>query len=218
VTISTAPERGAYEPTIPARAVRGTRAGIQLDGARRGFFGGTLRAAIGLEYLDHDRRAGRASLDLEYDRSLPAGALALRTIAAGLSNGDVAPQFGVYFGGPVTAPGYHAAEFGARRGVAQRIEWRLPAPFIPIPLGRFGSVPGRATLSPFAHAVLVDDALTLSGAPGTYVRAPRQGWYPAFGVALEPLLGIIRLDVARGTRDGRWTFSADIARFYWPIM
>ncbi|HKS06539.1 MAG TPA: hypothetical protein VJR92_09530 [Gemmatimonadaceae bacterium] len=218
VSVRAAPENGVYEPTIPARAIEGTRAGIQLDGARRGMLGGTLRAALTLEYLDHDVHAGRASLDIEYDRAIGATALSMRTIAAGLTNGDVAPQFGVYFGGPVTAPGYHAAEFGARRGVAQRTEWRLPAPFIPIPLGRFGSVPARATLAPFAHAVWVDDALTIDGAPGAYVRARRQGWYPAFGIALEPLLGIIRLDVARGTRDGRWTFSADIARFYWSIM
>ena len=218
VSVAAAPERGVYEPTIPARAIDGTRAGLRIDGTRRGLASGTLRLAAALEYLDHDVHAGRASFNIEYDAPLPLGAISLRTIAAGLTNGDVAPQFGVYFGGPVTAPGYRAAEFAAKRGVAQRIEWRIPSPFIPISLGRFGSVPGRATLAPYAHVVWVDGALTATGAPSTYVRAQRQGWYPAFGIALEPLLGVIRLDAARGTRDGRWTFSVDIARFYWAIM
>jgi hypothetical protein len=49
-------------------------------------------------------------------------------------------------------------------------------------------------------------------------RGDRQGWYPALGVALEPLLDMVRLDVARGLRDGRWTFSFDMSRAFWGVL
>lgn len=218
VSLNAAPEQGEYKRTIPARAVEGNRLGLRADGTHWRVAGGNLRAAASVKLADYDVKSARASLDLDYERALPVGAIALRTVAAALSNGDLAPQLGVYFGGPVTAPGYERDEFGARRGLAQRVEWRVQVPFIPISLGRFGSVPGRAVLAPFAHTVWVDDALTETGAPASFVRASRQGWYPAVGIALEPLLGVMHLEFARGLRDGRWTFAADLSRFYWSIM
>jgi hypothetical protein len=44
------------------------------------------------------------------------------------------------------------------------------------------------------------------------------GWYPAVGVGGLGLFELLRLDVARGLRDGRWTFSLDVSRDYWGIL
>jgi hypothetical protein len=37
-------------------------------------------------------------------------------------------------------------------------------------------------------------------------------------VGFEPFLGMARFDVARGLRDGRWTFSFDVMRGWWGIL
>ncbi|MBA3657419.1 MAG: hypothetical protein H0W69_08720 [Gemmatimonadaceae bacterium] len=46
----------------------------------------------------------------------------------------------------------------------------------------------------------------------------RNGWYPSIGVGLLPVLELVRLDIARGLRDGRWTFSIDLTRDLWSIL
>jgi hypothetical protein len=115
----------------------------------------------------------------------------------------------VYLGGPTTAPGYDFDAFTARLGVTQRLELRLPTPFLPVPLGRFGRAPGRATLAPYVHAVGVD---------GVHVAPTGGGVYPAVGVGLLWPFEILRVDVARGLRSGRWTFSIDVAREFWRVL
>lgn len=197
------PENGTYAALIPARHVDGTRVSVGAQGAAYRIAGGTLVANGEFRVLDVDTKAARVAADAEFTRPLAGGQLALRTIGAAISSGDVAPQFLVYFGGPTTAPGYEFRSFAARRGLSQRVEWRVNTPFPSIDLGRFGHMPGHATFAPYAQGVWVDS---------------RSGAYPALGVALEPLLGLMRFDVARGLRDGRWTFSVDLARAYWPIM
>jgi hypothetical protein len=32
------------------------------------------------------------------------------------------------------------------------------------------------------------------------------------------LFDLVRLDVARGLRDGRWLFSLDVTRTFWGVM
>jgi hypothetical protein len=176
-----------------------------------------------LRAVDYDAKAFRASIDAEYARTFPAGQLVTRAVGAALSGGTLPPQLAVYFGGPITAPGYRFDEFAAQRGVAQRIEWRAKVPFPTMSLGRFGRVPSRATLAPYVHAVWVDHPAYVAGisappTPATLVRSDRQGWYPAVGIGFEPLFGVLRFDVARGLRGGRWTFSVDAARIFWPVL
>ena len=86
----------------------------------------------------------------------------------------------------------------------------MPAPFFSIPLGRYGRAPGSMTLAPFATAVWVDRSPAF-----TY---PRQGWYPSLGIGALTLFEVLRFDVARGLRSGRWTFSVDVARDFWSVL
>jgi len=44
------------------------------------------------------------------------------------------------------------------------------------------------------------------------------GWYPSVGIGALVLFDIVRVDVARGLRRGRWTFSLDVTRDLWPIL
>jgi hypothetical protein len=38
------------------------------------------------------------------------------------------------------------------------------------------------------------------------------------GVGALTIFDLLRLDVARGLRDGRWTFSVDVSREFWAIL
>ena len=85
----------------------------------------------------------------------------------------------------------------------------MPAPTIP--LGRYGRVPGQLTLAPFALLAITD------GRTSTTIATPR-GVYPAVGLGAIGLFNLLRVDVARGLRDGRWMFSIDVTRDFWRVL
>jgi hypothetical protein len=124
---------------------------------------------------------------------------------------DVPPQEWLYFGGPVSAPGYAFHELAARAGVTARVEWRTPIPAPAISLGRFGKVPGEATLAPFLQGTFARPALS------TDIAHPA-GVYPSAGVAVQPFFDLLRIQFARGLRNGRWTFNVDVTRDFWGIL
>jgi len=153
----------------------------------------------------------RPSLVLDLEKPFGSSRVLLHTIAAGvLSHDSIPAQHLVFLGGPISGPGYDFHEFVGGAGVSQRLEWRFLAPFIPIPLGRYGKAPGTITLAPFATAVWIDR-------PAAFKTA-RQGWYPAIGLGALTVFDVIRFDVARGLRDGRWTFSVDIGHDFWSVL
>ena len=131
------------------------------------------------------------------------------TAAAAWSAGSVPPQDLVYLGGPTSGPGYDFHQFAARAGASQHVELQVPVPFVAIPLGRFGTAPGEARIAPFVHVIGVARG-RLSPFDG--------GAYPSVGVGLLSPFQLLRLDVARGLRDGRWTFSVDVAREFWSVL
>jgi hypothetical protein len=136
------------------------------------------------------------------------------------------PQEMVFLGGPVTAPGYDYHAMYTSSALSQHIEWQFPVPFVPFSLGRFGRAPGRATLVPFAHIVIANDGNNrLNSSPtSTFsnagVRQPfgLTGTLPSLGLGFLTPFDLIRLDVARGLRNGRWTFSVDVNRDFWRIL
>ena len=155
---------------------------------------------------------GRVALDLETSLPIARGRLVTRTLAAQvdaqLSYGpDVPAQDGVVFGGPISGPGLGFHALVGERGLSQRLEWQSRIPFIPINLGRFGRVPSSLVLAPYLHAVWLDRP-----------SLGEAGWHPAVGLGTIGLFELLRVDVARGLRDGRWMFSLDIAREFWPVL
>ena len=213
------PAAGHFEPTIPALSLHESRLTLGLDrGASLTFGGYELGAHLSASAIRSETPGGsssgeflRPSLGLDLQKPFGSSRLLLHTIAAGVFGNDTVPsQHLVYLGGPTSGPGYDFHEFVGRGGVSQRIEYRFLAPFFPIPLGRFGRAPGTFTLAPFATVVWIDRSAPF--------KAPRQGWYPSVGLGALTVFDVLRLDVARGLRDGRWTFSVDIGRDFWSVL
>jgi hypothetical protein len=123
---------------------------------------------------------------------------------------DLPPQWLVYAGGPQSAPGYLEQQFGSRALLSPRLEFRQPVPAPAIPLRRFGTAPPHVTLAPFVQALA-----TASGIPD---RPTTAGVYPSVGVGMLFFFDVLRVDVARGLRDGRWRFNLDIDRSFWGML
>ncbi len=248
VEVRASPLNGRYEPTIPAATITGLRLAASAERASApGPFGTMLRwraearggswtagrhSGVGCGQDSICGRLARGALAMEFER--PAGSesrwIARTTLAGvtgsadrppvesttGLGENDqrpqssVPPQDLVYLGGPVTGPGYDFHAFAARAGASQRLEFRTPVPFPAISLGRYGRAPARATLAPFAHTVYV-------ARPASF-RSGQRGWSPALGAGAYVFFDLVRFDVARGLRDGRWTFSVDVTRDFWRVL
>lgn len=186
---------GRLDAPPPAAEVE-WRFEARLEGARW-----TERTTVGAGELLRARLVG--------ELSWPVGASRLRLhgVAAAVSTGAVPTQDLVRFGGPISGPGYAFHRFAAPRGLSQRVEWQRRIPFVPLDLGRFGRVPASLVLAPYGHGIWVD-----RGVDGA------QGWYPALGIGVLGFFDVLRLDVARGLRDGGWTVSLDVSRSLWPVL
>jgi len=213
------PANGIFEPTIPAMALHESRATLALYRPTTLIFGGyELGAHLTVSAIHRPSSANtpvgdflRPSLTLDLQKPFGSSRLLFHTIAAGVFTGDTLPaQHLVYLGGPTSGPGYEFHEFIGRGGVSQRVEYRFIAPFFGIPLGRFGHAPATITLAPFATATWIDRSANF--------KPLRQGWYPSVGLGALTLFDVLRLDVGRGLRDGRWTFSVDVGRDFWSVL
>lgn len=225
LAVNASPVRGSYAPTIPAWPLRVRRAVLGLDRPRvLGPLGTEIRAEVELRGAAFEGMAGapplgeenpllgRAFARLEVERPFGARLVLLRSTAAAVSatSDGIPPQELVLLGGPISGPGYEYHQFAGSAGVTQRVELRTPVPFVPITLGRFGRIPGTATLAPYAHVLYVHR--------GSGVPAGPDGFRPALGVGLLTLFDVVRFDVAHGLRGGRWTFSVDVGRDFWSIL
>ncbi len=235
------PSRGAYEPTLAAFRGKGS---IFSLGAERPlgawWWGGTLRARGELRagHLDSwgdplpdagalpaESPGGfvRGFASLEFTRDVGRAQLQLRTEGGGVrAQGVVAPQLLLFAGGPITAPGYDFHTFRSTSIFATHAEWRFPVPFVGIPLGRWGRIPGEARLAPSLHLLYSGkgEGGTLRGATAgsAFGSGYDRGWYPSVGLGALSFFDLLRVDVARGLRDGRWTFSVDLSRDFWSIL
>ena len=229
------PATGRYAPTIAATAYSPLHAALRIE--RDGpldVWGFDVRAA-GQADWNHARGhsvcpaagapcvlapddAWRLSGVADVQRSIGRLQFVSHTDAgaSGASGGDIPAQQLIYFGGPVTAPGYGLHELVGTRGASQRFELRMPVPFYAFSLGTFGRSPAQATLAPFVNLVGLDPLAASSVAAGV-ARTSR--FYPSAGVGLIGFFDLVRLDVAKGLReDGRWTFSVDVTRAFWGIL
>jgi hypothetical protein len=162
----------------------------------------------------------RGSLVADVERPIGSQRLVLHTIAGGVTSfRDTVPaQELFYFGGPVSGPGYEFHQLVGRAGISQRIEWRTPVPFFALPLGRFGTVPASATLAPYAQVMLIDGRAGALFREGRPLPLPPGGAYPAVGVGLLTFFDLVRFDISRGLRDGRWLFSFDVNPEFWSVL
>ena len=215
VTVHATPARGEYEPTPFIGTDRIERASMYARRATALSLLGTevtLAGAVDvLRSVASSSTLGRATLDLDIQRPIGRDRLVLRTIAGGGTGSRIPVQYETWLGGPVTLPGAGYASLRGRAGVSQRVEWHHAVPGPTISLGRYGRVPGRITLAPFA-VLAWTDARTTTG------RSAAKGLHPAVGIAGIGLFDLLRVDVARGLRDKRWLFSVDLTRDFWRVL
>ena len=208
--VNATPATGRFEPVILAAALRERRGTLSLDRPTR-------LGPLGLEMQLHfdasaiqfrganETYRNMSRFDLRGSAERPIGSvrLVLRSLAAWTAGGDSLPvQHLVHIGGPTSAPGYLFHQFSSRAAASQRLEIQIPVPFPSFSLGRYGKTPASITLAPFANAAWVDLA----------------GWRPSVGAGALTIFDLLRFDIARGLRDGRWTFSFDVSRDLWSIL
>jgi hypothetical protein len=222
-SVHATPATGHYENTISALELRQTRGTLTLDRP-------TMLGPAGFEIQSHAEFSvfrflgagrdvystlGRASLRLKLEKPLGRQRFVAQTIAASsdMGNGFPPVQDLVFLGGPVSGPGYDFHQFASKNGFSQRFELQSPVPFFSFPLGRYGKTPASVTLAPFVNALWVDR--TYSARSSGYERS---GWHPSVGLGVLSVFDLVRMDVARGLGDGRWTFSVDVSRDLWRIL
>lgn len=221
--VNAVPHYGRYEPTVAAWPIRVRRVSLVLERptalavlGTEVRFTGKFSAGLfeGRDTVISANRPhfGRAFVSARIERPVGMNRLVLHSMVGAVSAVPATPpQELLYFGGPTTGPGYQYHLFSGSAGASQRVEWRMPVQFPAISLGRYGRTPGTATLAPFMHTVYVKGSETGQ-------RMQRMGWYPSAGAGVLLFFDLIRIDVARGLRKGRWSFSIDIERQFWGIL
>jgi hypothetical protein len=221
--IRATPAQGVFPRILPATPLRALRFALAADRPTSlSFLGTEVRASgeLRLSRLTTDDASmpiptstvARAFGTVNVERPFGRNRLVLTTYAGAVGgHGELPPQELLYFGGPLSAPGYEFHELAARAAFAQRLEWRTPIPFVPVPLGRFGKVPGEATIAPFIQGTLIRRAYDLDSAHPS-------GVYPSAGLALQPFYEMLRVQVARGLRNGQWKLNVDVSRDFWGVL
>ncbi len=227
LAVNAVPARGEYAEVIAAATTRDRRAIISADRPTRlGPFGfeTQLHADVSLiSFRAEDagsRFMSRFSFRGNFEKPVGKSRIVSRTLAASVSGGEsLPPQNLVFLGGPTTGPGYEFHQFAARAGLSQRVEVQFPVPFVSFRLGRYGKTPASVTLAPFANAMWVDRATSARIPRRFEILAPeRSGWHPSLGVGALSVFDLVRFDVARGLRDGRWSLYVDVSRDFWGIL
>ena len=232
--VAARPVVGAFEPTLAASDRRVFALSATMDRRPMASFGGMdltlhgngratfdLRPSAMLGRADRKRNTVRGALEATLEREFGASRLVSQTAVALAGGSDGVPdQEMVYFGGPISAPGYDYHFLKTTQAIAQHLEWQFPIPFPSFSLGRFGRVPGSAVLAPYVHGVetLSSDCtvvvIVAGGACG-----PGAGLHPSIGAGLLSPFNLLRFDVAKGFgRGGRWTFNVDVSREFWRIL
>jgi hypothetical protein len=215
------PAVGAYRPAFAADALDAWRVSLEAFHANGPGPLGSVASVAGtllgaeVRYADGPRSGaetsfGRLGLVAHLERPIGAGRLALSTTGGVVVGRDPPVQSLVFFGGPVTGPGYDFHELSGAYGVSERFEWRQPVLSVPVSLGRYGHLAMPVSVAPFAQAIWVGGHRPAGAGPG--------GWFPALGLGVLTVFDLLRFDVARGLRGGRWTISVDFSRELWRIL
>jgi hypothetical protein len=223
LTVRAVPAQGRFFAILPATPLRATRVSLSAERPTTlSFLGTELRMSGELRVSDISQddgafnvsatTVGRAFASFSLERPFSAGRLVLLSTAGAVgANGAVPAQEWLYFGGPMSAPGYAYHELATVVGASQRVEWRASIPAPSLSLGRFGKVPGQATVAPFAQATYARHAAASD-------LSHPLGVYPSVGVGLQPFFDLVRFEVARGLRNGIWTFNVDVSHDFWGVL
>ena len=164
LTVHATPQSGTYGPTPAITPLDGVRVDLQRLSSVGEWFGpgtapgradSSVACAFDTTAWSAARSAVRCQLASHWRSRTDLSAAPQPSSSASRrgrhSGGSPLPlQELAYFGGPISAPGYALHSIAGHIGSATRLEVQTPVPFIAIPLGRFGRVPGQAHLAPYA--------------------------------------------------------------------
>ncbi|MFN2604350.1 MAG: hypothetical protein ABR582_16545 [Gemmatimonadaceae bacterium] len=217
LSVHASPASGRYEPTIPARPLDERRLSLALDHPTRLTILGIeaqmrlIGDAIGYSSPDSSsyKYLSRISARATFERPIGKTRVVAHSLfAAAMGQDSIPAQHLAYLGGPTTGPGYNFHEFAGKIGASQRLELQFPVPFPSFRLGRYGKTPATITLAPYANTIWIDKRS----------NGQEAGWFPSVGLGALTLFDTIRFDVARGLRDGRWSFGVDFGKDLWRIL
>jgi hypothetical protein len=211
LTIEAPPARKAFRPVPGVLPEAGWRVEQVITLSPRSWLGGSLTYGAAIQARMLGGRPGihpRYTARLGYERPFSTWTLVSSSFLGSTRSDLTQDQFRA--GGPISAPGYHAHEFAARSLMTQRVEAQVPVPLVSFPLGRWGRSPARATLSPYASILVIESEDALGD---RHALA-----FPSVGLGLLVFFDLVRFDVARGLRNGRWSFGVDIGRDLWRIL
>ena len=162
----------------------------------------------------------RGSFIADVERPFGRQRVVLHTIGGLVAaKDDVIPSTELFYaGGPVSGSGYDFHQLVGRAGVSQRVEWRFPIPFVALPLGRFGKIPASATLAPYGQFMAIGGGPVVFSRGGQPLSTSVPGGYAAGGVGLLTFFDLLRFDVSRGFRNGRWLFAIDVNPEFWSVL
>lgn len=212
--VKAAPSRGTFGAVITPDSGRAFRTAVRIERPLLPLAGFEVHAraegrVTRLDPFDQDAQpttTTRLFAAAEIARRIDRASLRLTGTAGFVGGSAGIPEQELFrHGGPVTAPGYAFHQFEGTGMGSLRAELRHPVPFVPIPLGRWGRLPGSATLAPFLGAVVVQGR-------------DSEGVFPYLGVGAITFLDLVRFDLARGLKDGRWRLAVDLTRDFWPIL
>jgi hypothetical protein len=206
------PAHGRYRanPALGAGTLGVARIGLGLDAANltgRSDFGFSLGGEAGTG--DRDYLRGTASLHW----LIPAGPGGIQLRADGGIGSRELPGYRSFaIGGWGTLPGEPFRAWGGRRMALASLEYRMPVPFLALPLGPFVSTGAEITLAPFIAAGWAGDAMA-----GTPWR-PSGQIRPVAGLALEWFHQLLRIEGGVSLRTGKFGLTVDFSRAWWEVL
>ncbi|MGH7677452.1 MAG: hypothetical protein ACRENU_03225 [Gemmatimonadaceae bacterium] len=238
LSVHATPAHGTFEPPVGAAPVSAWRAALRAERATTlGWFGIEYRGTAEVRFTATDSSTRtcaigpciatevlRGALTLDVERPIGDLRLVARTIGAAATGTPLLAQELVFLGGPLSAPGFGYHHLVGDRAISQQLGLRLPVPFVSVPLGRFGRSPASATLEPHVMGAFLHQAPpgvltnTMPVSPPAQLRPVTSGFYSSAGLSLITAFDLLRFDVSRGFRDGRWLFSFDVSRPFWGIL
>ncbi len=207
------PATGSYRGNQTLGAGRTFFAKLDLERRTAGFASGSgVSARIGVE-------AGTME-DARYLRLLASGRATVPVgsgdvvsrIWLGWGSTDLPAHRGFVLGGRGSLVSEPFRAWGGRRALFGAVEWRIPAPFVAVPLGSRISTGDRLFFAPFVAAGWS------GGGIANGVGIPSDGVRPVAGIAVEWFHSLLRAEFGVSLRDGSFGAILDVSRDLWPIL
>jgi hypothetical protein len=206
------PAHGTYRsnPALGAGYHRVARLGVEraAAGARaeRDF-----QARLSVEGAEGSSEYVRVAAQAQWRARLD-GSEVLARIHLGVGTDELPAYRSYVIGGRGTLVGEPFRKFGGREVALAHLEWRLELPVPGVALGSYVSTGRHLIVAPFLAAGYT--GRPFPGQPWTHTDGIR----PVAGLALEWLMGLVRVEAGLGLRDGTLGLTVDFHRDWWGLL